>query len=396
MAKPIKLLMITHNYPRFDGDYAGIFVSLLASKLSNYGIEPVVLAPHAKGLKEYEVLNNVKVYRFRYAPDENEIIAYQGNMHKLVLGSVTGIFQFKRFLNAFRKSAYEVIEKEKIDVLAGHWLVPAGLVMKPIHRKLKLPMIMSSHGTDIRLMRNYFRALYKYLKPFCIRLKSWTVVSSFLKNGILDVDKNLSSVLEVLPMPHDEQIFYIDDSIVRNKNLVVAVTRFTEQKRYKVLLSAFALASAKNNNLHLEIYATGGDRQIAEAMIEKLGVSSSVSIKSPVPQTELRKIYNRAGMVVLNSYAEGFGLALSEAMLCGAAVIGTNSGGIIDIIKHERTGLLVELDNPEKLADAMIELSTDDAKREQLARAGNKFAQETYQSEPLAKRYAELIKNAML
>jgi len=155
------------------------------------------------------------------------------------------------------------------------------------------------------------------------------------------------------------------------------------------------LASAKNKQLSLEIYATGGDQMIAESMIEKLGISKCVSIKKPVPQTELRTVYNRAGMVVLNSYAEGFGLALSEAMLCGAAVIGTSSGGITDIIQHEKTGLLVKLDNAENLADAVIDISTDDAKREQLARAGTKFAQETYQSEPLAQRYAEIVKNAL-
>ena len=60
MSKPIKLLMLTHNYPRFAGDYAGVFLSLLAKKLPLFHIEPIILAPHAPGLAEFEMIDSVK------------------------------------------------------------------------------------------------------------------------------------------------------------------------------------------------------------------------------------------------------------------------------------------------------------------------------------------------
>lgn len=395
MSQPIKLLMLTHNYPRFSGDYAGVFLSLLAKKLHLFNIEPIILAPHAPGLKEYEEIDGVKVYRFRYAQDEKEIIAYKGNMHKLVLGSVNGIFQFRQFLKAFEQNALEIIEKEKIDIIAGHWLVPAGLVMKSLSKKTKLPMILSSHGTDIRLMRKYFSVLYRYLKKFCLTLKTWTVVSTFLQNGILSMDKRLLRVLEILPMPHDETIFYKDDSVERDANLLVSVTRFTEQKRVDKLVQAFALVSEKNDFLKLQIYGTGQLQPEIESLIDTLGLKDKISIHAPLPQQKLRNIYNRASIVILNSYEEGFGLALSESMLCGAAVIGTDSGGITDIIEHEKTGLLVPLDNPEKLAEAILRLAEDSELRQKLSNTGYMFATETYQSEPLAKRYADIVRAAL-
>lgn len=395
MSKPIKLLMLTHNYPRFQGDFAGVFLSLLAKKLHLFDIEPIILAPHAPGLEEYEEMDGVKIYRFRYAEDEKEVIAYQGNMHKLVLGSVNGIFQFRQFLQAFEKHALNIIEKEKIDIIAGHWLVPAGLVMKSLSKKTDIPMILSSHGTDIRLMRKYFHVLYRYLKNFCLTLKSWTVVSSFLQNGILQMDSRLSNILEILPMPHDETIFYKDEDITRDENLIVAVTRFTDQKRVDKLILASALAFQKNDLLKLQIYGAGQLQPEIESLIKKLGLTEKITIHAPLPQKELQKVYNRASIVVLNSFEEGFGLALSESMLCGAAVIGTQSGGITDIIQHEKTGLLVPVDNPEKLSDAILRLSEDSQLRDNLSDAGYKFAQETYQSKPLANRYAEILKNAL-
>lgn len=391
----IKVLLLTHNYPRFEGDFAGIFLKLLAEKLCALGIQPVVLAPYDSGCAEYEEINGVKIYRFRYAQREEEhTIAYRGNMHQLVLGSVSGIFKFKNFLNRWRRAAFEVIEKEKIDLVAGHWLIPAGIVMKTIYRKKRLPMILSSHGTDIRLMRKYFKVVYRYLRTLCHNLSSWTVVSNFLKEGIVAMDRSLDTVLEVVPMPHDETIFYRDDNIKREENLIVSVTRFTDQKRVDKLIQAVALLNDRNIDFKLLLYGTGPLEIEIRSLIARFGLEQKVTINPPVSQKELAVIYNKATVVVLNSFEEGFGLALSEAMLCGAPVIGTASGGIKDIIQQEQTGLLVPLDNPNELSDSLERLLKDSALRHKLAQQGQAFAQNNYTSEKTAERYAAIIKNA--
>lgn len=392
----IKVLMLTHNYPRYEGDFAGIFLKLLAERLCHFGIQPVILAPYDNGSPEYEVINGVTVYRFRYAArEEDHTIAYRGNMHQLVLGSVGGIFKFKNFLNRWRKAAFDVIEKEQIELVAGHWLIPAGIVMKTIYRKTRLPMILSSHGTDIRLMRKYFKVVYRYLKSFCHVLGSWTVVSSFLREGIVRMDRSLSDIIEVVPMPHDETIFYRDENIRREENQIVSVTRFTDQKRVDKLINAMALLNERKPEVKLVLYGTGPLEMNIRQQIERFGLTDVVTINQPVPQEQLRTIYNRATMVVLNSFEEGFGLTLSEAMLCGAPVIGAASGGITDIIDDEKTGLLVPLDNPEKLALAMERLLDDKELAVRLAQQGQQFAESNYTSEKTAERYAAIIKKAL-
>ena len=199
MTDPVRLLVITHNYPRFDGDFAGVFLSVLNRRLPGHGIRPIVLAPHHPGAAEYEEKDGVVVYRFRYGSDDNENLAYRGAMHKLVLGSVSGIFRFKHFLDCFRKAAFDVIERESIQIVAGHWLIPSGLVMKTVASRYRLPMILSSHGTDIRLISKYMSMAYRYLRSFCHGLKRWTVVSSFLRDEIVRLDPSLADILKVLP-----------------------------------------------------------------------------------------------------------------------------------------------------------------------------------------------------
>lgn len=395
MADRIKLLILTHNFPRFNGDFAGVFIALLARRLSDYEIDPVVLAPHDAGLPEYEVMEGVPVYRFRYAGnDAEETIAYRGTMHQLVLGSVGGIFKFNAFLNAFRRAAFDIIKKEQIQVIAGNWLVPSGIVMKTLAAKTELPMVLSSHGTDIRLLAKYATLARRYFGGLFARLERWTVVSSFLRDEIIKIEPSTARVLEVLPMPHDERVFYRDETVQREPNLVVSVTRFTDQKRVEYLVKAFAIVAETHPSARLEVYGFGPMQREIEALIAHFGLQERVAMFPPVPQAQLRRVYNRAAISVLNSYREGFGLALSEAMMCGACAVGTRSGGIVDIIRHNETGLLVELDNSGQLAEGLLDLLSNQTKRVQLAEAGYLYATNTYASGPLASRYAEIIRAA--
>ncbi len=395
MEKKIRLLTLTHNYPRFEGDYAGVFISLLLKRLVDYGIEPFVLAPHAPDTAEHETVDGVTIYRFRYADDPaREDLAYQGNMQQLVFRLPDGPLRFRRFLRRFQEKAHELVEREHIDVVAGHWLIPTGIIMKRLAKTKPLPMLLSSHGTDVRLMSKYGKAAYHYFKRFCRTLHTWTVVSNFLKEELLRLDRQLEDILQVLPLPHDETIFYRDGNIPRQPHLVVAVTRFTEQKRVLQLLESFSMVAEKVPEARLEIYGSGPlEGQVRQRVTEQ-HLEGKVTLHKPVPQEKLREVYNRAAVVVLNSYREGFGLALSEAMLCGAAVVGADSGGITDIIAHNERGLLVPVDDNHALAEAIVTLLNDHELRTRLAENGARFAAENYRSARLAECYARLVKDA--
>ncbi|HPC12199.1 MAG TPA: glycosyltransferase, partial [candidate division Zixibacteria bacterium] len=367
MANAINLLVLTHNYPRRAGDHAGVFIALLAKHLEPHGLRPIVLAPHDPGAAEREDLEGVRVHRFRYAArDQDEDVAYRGHMQHIVLGSVSGVFRFRRFLHCWRAAAFDLLVRERIDAVAGHWLVPSGFVLKTIADRTTLPLVLSSHGTDVRLIRKFAGAAYRYFRPLGRRLDRWTFVSTFLRDAIAGLDPGLAPILEVLPLPHDETVFHRDPAVPREPHTIVAVTRFTPQKRVDALVKAFALVAAHRPDTRLEIYGAGPGEHGIRALIDRFGLGERVRISPPIPQDRLRTVYNRAGMVVLNSHEEGFGLALSEAMLCGAPVIGAASGGITDIIAHERRGLLVEPDNTAALAEAILRLLADHPLRARL------------------------------
>ena len=70
MAEPLNLLILTHNYPRYRDDYAGVFIRLLARRLSQFNIRPIVVAPHDADVPDLEEDEGIRIYRFRYADDD--------------------------------------------------------------------------------------------------------------------------------------------------------------------------------------------------------------------------------------------------------------------------------------------------------------------------------------
>src|SRR3954452_7916388 len=96
----LRILTVTHNYPRFPGDPAGAFAARLAEGVAARGHEVQVVAPHAPGLATREESGRVTLHRFRYAPERLERIAYTGGLHQGTLRSPLAALSFPGFLLA--------------------------------------------------------------------------------------------------------------------------------------------------------------------------------------------------------------------------------------------------------------------------------------------------------
>ena len=107
----IKVLFVTHNYIRHKGDFAGVFLHLLARKLKEQDVEVHVVAPHDAGLTEYEEVEGIKIYRFRYADDDKETFAYRGDMHQQLFKNPFKIIRLLKFLRESYKLSCKIILK---------------------------------------------------------------------------------------------------------------------------------------------------------------------------------------------------------------------------------------------------------------------------------------------
>lgn len=389
----MNVLFITHNYPRFAGDYSGVFLHTLARRLADEGISVTVVAPHDAGAAEMEVVDGIPIHRIRYADDANETFAYRGNMHRQLL-SPFGPLRFQQFLKKLRRGAGEVALQSKFDLIAAHWAIPGARVAGQVANAARLPLVVHSHGTDLRLLSEI--SIARWFSGRALRqAKCWTVVSSYLARLAETAFPKLADRIEVCPLPNDETVFYSDNSIKREDKLIVSVTRYTQQKRPELLIEACRILKSRDVKFSLEIYAAGPLKQQIQEQISSCALNEQIILCKPAPQEKLREVYNRAQAVVLNSSGEGFGLTLVEGALCGALPVGVNSGGITDIIEHETNGLLAEDGNAESLADMLEYTLQNNEVARQMANNAQENALSLFTGEAVARRFAEIYRNAV-
>lgn len=131
-------------------------------------------------------------------------------------------------------------------------------------------------------------------------------------------------------------------------------------------------------------------------MAQEYDLSSSLTFTGFQPDAS--RFLSAADLVVSSSIRpEPFSLVCLEAMALGKPVIASAEGGTAEIVQHKATGLLVSPNDPEKLADAMMELLQNESLRLQMGRAGCLRAQQEFSisgmMQSLEKVYLNLIQN---
>lgn len=139
----------------------------------------------------------------------------------------------------------------------------------------------------------------------------------------------------------------------------------------------------------LLIYGTGREEPAIRRHVARLRLEQRVEMRGAVnrPQVALAEM----DLLVLPSDAEGFGLVLIEAMAAGVPVIGTDVPGIRDVIQSGENGLLVPPRRPDKLADAILRLSTSAEMRDRLVATGKSTVLSRFAWETIVASYRELL-----
>lgn len=385
----MKVLFLTHSFPRRVGDAPGSFVLRLATALrESEGIDTRVVAPGAPGLVDNERLDDVAVERFRYAPRKFETLAYGGNMATQVQASWSARVTMLGFLGAEFRSAVRARRDYEPDLVHAHWWFPNGLVGTWLSRMSHKPLVTTLHGTDVRLARSvaFSRPAFRHVINNSAAV---TAVSRWLANEAQSVVSSPAPI--VAPMPVATELFSPGGE--RHANRLLFVGRLNKQKGIEMLLHA--LARVPGDALHLDVIGDGDDRETLQALAGSLGIGERVHWHGALPQPQLVDFYRRATALVVPSVDEGLGLVAVEAQLCETPVVAFDSGGLPDIIQHDRTGVLVNEVDAGALAAALVSLLERDDRGVSLGAAARLHALATFAPESVARRYADIYRSAI-
>ncbi len=354
-----KILFLTQSFIRYRGDISSAYLHILAKKIFASGYEVEVLAPHEKGLRFYEKMENIPIHRFRYGSDRQERLAYQGVMHQLVGKNLANKLIFAAFLFSYFWNALKLAKKPEVKLIHAHWWIPSGLVGTLVSMVFGKPLVITTHGTDIRILKP--SGISHILGGVVFNQASHiTVVSNFLKRRLMSVIPISSSKITVRPMPVNLEQFRPSRSKKLDiKKTILCAARYTRQKRLDTLIDALAILKQEGMMVNAILIGEGEEEKNLKDLIEKQNLSSQVTFLPLMSQGELNRYYQESDVVVLPSVDEGFGLVLVEAQQCQIPVIGADSGGIQDIIIHEKTGLLFSPGDAPALANCIKRILTD-------------------------------------
>jgi glycosyltransferase involved in cell wall biosynthesis len=195
----------------------------------------------------------------------------------------------------------------------------------------------------------------------------------------------------VAQMPVSTDMFL--PGVSRNgQQRLLFVGRLLPQKGLDHLLHALA---AMKTHASLDVVGDGPGRATLEALSEELGIATRVRWHGQLSQSELPRLYQNASAVVVPSTDEGLGLVAVEALLCETPVVAFDSGGLRDVIQHNRTGLLVPPGDRTALARTLDDLLGRDGRGGDLGRAGRLYALSAFAPESAARRYADIYQQVI-
>jgi len=163
-----------------------------------------------------------------------------------------------------------------------------------------------------------------------------------------------------------------------------------KEKGLKYLIKSFRIITDKYSDTKLILTGNGPEKENLKILVAKYNLYNNIIFLDYFPYEKIQELYNICDVIILPSLFEPFGMALTEAMACGKPVIGSNIGGIKDIIQNGKNGFLIDPRNSKKLAEKIDILLSDDKLRIEFGKKGREKVQNTFSYSVVAKKAAKI------
>ncbi len=178
----------------------------------------------------------------------------------------------------------------------------------------------------------------------------------------------------------------------RERELMIGfVGRLERIKGVLNFVEAMPLILKSFPDLRILIIGDGPLRATIEEKIEAMGISGTVKILGKVPHERMPHHYNSLKLLVLPSYSEGLPLAMLEAMSCGTPALATAVGGIPDVIRDGETGFILRSNDPEHIAERVVELLSRPDLLEEVSERAYNWVRENLSAERALKSWRDIL-----
>ncbi|MGD8925793.1 MAG: glycosyltransferase family 4 protein [Thioalkalispiraceae bacterium] len=349
-------------------------VAILCLSQGHGGLELYALREHreleARGIKCISIVT------------QNSMLAKQ--LAEQSLNPLTLVVKNRRLPILAAKKLAKILDQHNVDVLHMHWNKDLNLaVLAKVFASRNIKLVYSRH---MDITRSKQDVLHRW---FYHRVDHVLTISKLVTDNcrkLLPLDSSSIQLLHIgVAAPRsttpDCQLFFTESFPQRQLN-IACFGRIEPYKGQHILIDAVKTLVGQGRDISATIIGHVMDPAYADKLKNELTtnqLSARVQfigfVDNPI---EMMTCFD---VIVLTTYQETFGLVLAEAMRAGVAVIGTNAGGVPDIIDDGESGLLTEPGSPASLAAAIRQLYDDPTKRQKLSAEGKVRADERFSEE---------------
>jgi glycosyltransferase involved in cell wall biosynthesis len=233
----------------------------------------------------------------------------------------------------------------------------------------RAPALVASRRVDFHLKANSF-SRWKYRQVDCFIAASEAIRQMLIGDGVppdrvvtvhegVDVDR-----IDAMPAVNVHEALWLP----HHAPLVGNVAALVPHKGQRYLIEAAHLVIQKLPDARFVIFGEGELREHLEHLVREHHLEKHVLL--PGFRTDIIGCIKGIDLFVMSSVTEGLGTSLLDAMACRKAIVATRTGGIPEVVDDRQTGVLVPPREAAPLADAILALLNDPARRDQMAAAG--------------------------
>jgi N-acetyl-alpha-D-glucosaminyl L-malate synthase BshA len=277
------------------------------------------------------------------------------------------LFEFPPYDLALAVRMHEVVLSHKLDLLHCHYAIPhatSAWIAKEMlgTTRSDIRVVTTLHGTDITIVGQ--DPSFKPITKFSIeKSDGLTAVSRYLQAETLTTFGCTACRIEVIPNFIDPDVYdrsrytsILDEQLDSDTRVLMHISNFRPVKRVRDVVAVFARVAKRIPSV-LVMVGDGPDRSDAEAAARELGVADRVFFLGKIET--VAPLLAGADVFLLPSTNESFGLSALEALASGVPVIGSNAGGLPEVVRDGETGILCAVGDVDAMSDATIELLED-------------------------------------
>lgn len=382
----MKIGVLTHNYPRFPGDYVGNFIEASCRELARQGQQVTVIAPYDPAFRRerHEAIGggSITLAPYRYIwPERWHRVGYGRSMQSDLALRLEGYLLSPTMIAAGIVATWRWVRRADPDILHAHWVLPNGFIAAVVSRWTGVPLVVSVPGSDAQVARS--NPLFGAMARTAFHQAGViTANSTDLRDAVVEVGADLGK-FDLIAYGTDSERLRPDASGVEElrqslgispgTSMVLAVGRMVPKKGFDVLLRALATEMLRARSIVAVLVGEGDEWQTWQRLGLELGVADRVRWVGRVAADRIGTYYNAADLLAMPAVtmpADGLNVCVLDAMCCAKPVVGSDVAGNPLAIVDGVTGLLVPEQSVDRLAEAIAHLADDAPLRARMGTAG--------------------------